>query len=128
PEVDDVAVLHDVLLALETQLPCLATLRLAPVADEIVERDHLGADEPALDVAVDLAGGLERRRAAADGPRAALVLARGEEAHEVEQVVARADEAVARALGESEGVEESSAIGRLESRDPGLERRRGHQR
>src|SRR5947208_16535080 len=127
PEVDDVAVPHDVLLALEAQLPRLAALRLAPVADELVERHHLGADEAALDVAVDLAGGLERRRAAADRPGAALVLARGEEADEVEQVVARADEAVARALGESEVVEEGFPIGGLEPRDLGLEPGREHQ-
>src|SRR5690348_17810773 len=62
----------------------------------VLVRDHLGADEAALDVAVDLAGGLERGGPAADGPCAALVLARGEKADEVEERVARADEAGAR--------------------------------
>jgi len=60
PEVDDVAVAHDVVLALEAELPRLAALRLAAQADEVLVRDHLGADEAALDVAVDLAGRVER--------------------------------------------------------------------
>jgi len=42
--------------------------------------------QAALDVAVDLAGGLERRGPAADGPCAALVLARGEKADRVDSV------------------------------------------
>src|SRR5689334_9872374 len=114
PKVDDVAVAHDVVLALEAELPRLAALRLAAEADEVLVRDHLGADEAALDVAVDLAGGLERRGPAADGPCAALVLARGEKADEVEERVARADEAGAGALGEAEVGEERLAIARVE--------------
>src|SRR5947208_8789000 len=101
PEVDDVAVLDDVVLALEPQLPRLAALGLAPEAHELVVGDHLGADEAALDVAVDLARRLEGRRAAADRPGPALVLAGGEEAHQVEERVAGADEAGARALGQA---------------------------
>src|SRR5438552_5500368 len=128
PEVDDVAVLHDVLLALEAELPRLPALRLASVADELVEGDHLGADEAALDVAVDLAGGFEGRGAAADRPGAALVLARGEEAHQVEQVIARSDEAVAGALREAEVAEEGSPIRGLELGDLRLEIRREHER
>src|SRR5262249_2884767 len=79
-EVDDVAVLDDVVLPLEPDLPRLATLRLARVLDEIVVGHHLGADEPAFNVAVDAPGRPARRGAASDGPGAALVLAGGEEA------------------------------------------------
>ena len=79
PEVDDVAVPDDVVLALETELPRLAAPGLAPEAHEVLVGDHLGADEAALDVAVDLARRLEDRRAAADRPGAALVLAGGED-------------------------------------------------
>ena len=46
---------------------------------------------------------LRATRPATDRPGAALVLAGGEEADQVEQAVARADEAVARALGEARG-------------------------
>src|SRR5262245_58486733 len=62
-EVDDVAVLDDVLLALEAQLAGLAALGLAAVVDEVLVVGHLGADEAAFDVAVDLAGGAHGRRA-----------------------------------------------------------------
>ena len=68
---DDVAVLDDVVLALEPQLPRLAAPGLAPEPHEVLVGDHLGADEAALDVAVDLARRLEGGRAAADRPGAA---------------------------------------------------------
>src|SRR5439155_10526792 len=122
-----VAVLHDVLLALEAELARFAAFRLAAVPDEVVEGDHLGADEAALDVAVDLAGRLERRRAAADRPGPALVLARSEEAHEVEEMVARTDEPVARARREADVTEESLTVGRLELRDLGFQARGEHE-
>ena len=43
--------------------------------DQPVPLDHLGADEAALEVGVDRAGGLLRGRALGDGPRLDLVLA-----------------------------------------------------
>src|SRR5581483_4616018 len=54
-EVDHVAVLDDVVLAHETEPPGLAAARHALVLRERRERDHLGTDDPARDVAVDLA-------------------------------------------------------------------------
>src|SRR4030095_2291136 len=102
-------VAHHVLLALEAQLPRLPAIRLAPEANEVGGRPDLGAEEYALDGAVDLACGLHGRRAAADRPGAALVLAGGEEADQVEQAVARADEAIARARREAEGGEARGA-------------------
>src|SRR5262245_25780937 len=53
PEVDDVPVAHDVVLAFQAQLPRLAAPGLAAQLNEVVEGHHLGADEPTLDVAVD---------------------------------------------------------------------------
>src|SRR5438128_10958536 len=99
-KMDDVAVVDDVVLPFQPELPRLAALHLAPQADEVLVGHHLGADEATLDVAMDLARGPQGRRAAADRPGAALVLARGEEADEIEERVAGADEAGARALGE----------------------------
>src|SRR5262249_11265941 len=117
PEVDDVAVPHHVVLALETELPGFAALHLAPVAGEVLPSDDLGADEAALDVAVDLAGRLDGGGAAPDRPGATLVLARGQEAHQVEEGVARADEAVPRARFEPEVGEESAPVSGLELRE-----------
>ena len=94
PEVDDVAVLHHVLLAFEAQLAVIAAGLHGAAGDEGVVADHLGADEPARDVAVNLAGGVERDRAAADLPGPALVFAHREERQVAEQIVAGADHAI----------------------------------
>ena len=68
--------------------PCSRQAAIEPRAGQRVVGDDLGADEAALDVAVNLAGGELRRRAARDRPGAALVFADGEERHVAEQVVA----------------------------------------
>src|SRR6266545_607958 len=98
-DVEDVAVLHDVLLALEPQLPLVSRPRLAAERDEVVVVDDLGADEAALEVGVDAARRARSAVAPADGPGANLVLAHREERDQVEQVVGGADEARPRGLG-----------------------------
>src|SRR5215472_10630235 len=72
-EVRDVPVLHDVVLALDAHLPLGLELRFRAGRLEVLDAVDLSPDEAALDVAVDLAGGLARDGAAADGPCAALV-------------------------------------------------------
>src|SRR5215208_4620002 len=93
-EVDHVAVEDDVLLALEPQLRVVAKRGERSTREQVLIAAHFGADEPALDVGVDLAGRVLRVRAARDGPRAVLVLADGEKRDIAEQVVARADDAI----------------------------------
>src|SRR5690606_38314475 len=83
---------------------------LGPGGDEVVPGEGFGADEPPLEVAVDLAGGLRRARALADGPGADLLLARGEEADQVEEPVAGADQAPEAWLREAELLEEHLAF------------------
>ena len=68
-EVDDVAVLDDVFLAFEADLAVFAARRHRSARDERVVGDHFGADEAALDVGVDFAGRLLRRRAARESTR-----------------------------------------------------------
>src|SRR5207249_9195142 len=114
-----VAVPHHVVLAFETELPGFAALHLAPVTGEVLPADDLGADEAALDVAVDLAGRPDRGGAATDRPGATLVLARREEAHQVEEGVARADEAIPRARLEPQVGEEGGPVPGLELRKLG---------
>src|SRR4029077_10837083 len=79
PEVRDVAVLHDVLLAFEAEEAGVAAGGEGLQADEVVAGDDLGADEAALDVGMDGAGGVSGTAAATDRPGAHLVLADGEE-------------------------------------------------
>ena len=86
-EVDDVAVLHDVVLALAAdQTLCLGGSHGA-AGLHILKGNDLGADEPPLKVGVDLAGGLGGLGALFDGPGPALVGARGQEGNEAQQSV-----------------------------------------
>ena len=116
-EVDDVAVLHDVFLALEPHLAVVAARGHRSARDQRVVADDLRADEPARDVAVDLAGRELRRRAARDRPRAALVFADREERNVAEQIVAGADDAIEPGFGESQIGEERRGVGGVELRD-----------
>src|SRR4051812_36254067 len=53
PEVTDVAVLEDVIAALQPHAPLLLRPLLAAEAHEVVVGDDLGADEAALEIGVD---------------------------------------------------------------------------
>ena len=109
-ELDDVAVLDDVLL------PLLAVLAeglevghrglAAAVLLEVVEGAELGLDEAALEVGVDGAGGLGREGAVVDVPGADLLLAGGEEVDEVELLVAALDDAGEDGLGAAGGLDD----------------------
>src|SRR5258708_10715091 len=116
-EVDDVAVLHDVFLAFEADFAVVAAGGHRTARDERIVADDFGADEAARDVAVDLAGGELRRRPARNRPRAAFVLADGEERNVAEQVVAGADDAVEARLREPEIGEERRGVGGIELGD-----------
>lgn len=109
-EVDHVAVLDDVLLALAAQQPLFLCRRDAAAADHVVEIDRFGADEAALDVGVDLARGLRGLGAVFDGPSPALVLAVGQERDEAEQRVGALDQAVEAGLLNAELFKEHRAI------------------
>src|SRR5919202_4189037 len=93
-EVDDVALLHHVVLAFEPEQPLLARRGVRAGAHEGVVGDDLGAYEAALDVRVDDAGGLRGARAARYGPGAHLLPARRQERHQAEQPVGAPDEFV----------------------------------
>ena len=85
-EVDHVAVLHGVVAALEAHLARGARPGHALRGDQFGLGHDLGADEAALDVAVDQAGGFVGRVAARQRPGARLFAAGdGEEGDEVEQ-------------------------------------------
>ncbi len=110
PEVDDIAVLHDVFLAFEAHLTVVAACGHRAAASERVVAHDFGADEAALNVAVNLAGGGLRRDAASDRPGAAFVFADGEERHVPEQVVGGPDHAIETGLAESQIREEGFGI------------------
>src|SRR5690349_435090 len=84
-ELDDVAIAHDVVLALDAGLARGAGGGQRAGRDEVVVGNHLGLDEPALEVAVDDAGRLRRRRASLDRPGPGLLGASGEEGLQAER-------------------------------------------
>src|SRR5947208_858110 len=94
PEVDDVAVLDDVLLALEAELAVFAAGSHGAARDQMIVADHFGANKSAGDVAMDLAGGQLRGGSPRHRPGTAFVLAHREERNIPEQIVAGADDAI----------------------------------
>src|SRR5438094_7513264 len=78
-EVDNVAVLHDVILAFEPDLTAIAARGHRAARDQRIVADHFRANEPPRDVAVNLAGGELCGRVPRNRPRAALVVADREE-------------------------------------------------
>jgi len=74
-EIDDIAVSHDVFLALEPDLSVIAARCHRAACDEGVVADDLSANEAACDVAVDFAGGRLSGCTARDRPGAAFILA-----------------------------------------------------
>ena len=109
-EVDDVAILHDVVLALDADLAFLAGGGDAAGGDEVVVVDDLGADEAALEVRVDLAGSFRCRRALDDGPGAALIRAGRQEGLQAQEVERSLDQAVEAALRLTEVFEEGLGL------------------
>src|SRR5262249_16467184 len=89
----------------------------APGRNQVVVGDDLGANEPALDVAVYLARGIDRRRPPPDGPGPALVGTDGEEWHQAEELKRELDDAISTRLGDAEVGHEDLGVGRLQATD-----------
>src|SRR6516162_6398770 len=77
----NVAILHDVLLAFEPHFASVACASLA-------------ADEAALEVGMNDAGGRRRLAAPGDRPSPRFLRPRGEESNEVEERISRGDQAI----------------------------------
>src|SRR6476659_5286080 len=82
-DVQHVAVLDDVVLALQPLPAALDYLGTRAGFDEIAPADHLATDEPARDVGVDRRRGIERGLPSAKRPGAGLVLSSGEERDQI---------------------------------------------
>src|ERR1700694_1701933 len=86
-EVDDVAILHDVLLAFEPEFRVFLARAERPALQQYLARDDFRADEPALDVAVYFSCRQLSVRPARNRPRAVFIFAHREERNVAEQIV-----------------------------------------
>src|SRR4029453_15099998 len=94
-DVEDVAFPDDVGAALDAEQAFGRGGAPPAGGDPVVVADHLGADEAALQVGVDAAGGFGGGGAPADLPGAGLVLPGGEEGEQVEEPPAGGEHLVA---------------------------------
>ena len=102
----DVAVLHNIVFALDAQLAGFAHCSLRAVFDVVVILYHLGADKALLEVGVDYAGTLRSLPALVICPCLNLHLACGDECLEVKQGIGFLYQTVYAALFEAKLVEE----------------------
>src|ERR1700693_1948347 len=101
-EMHDVRFTHHVILALQSQSTGFAGAGFAAILNVIIEGDHLGADEAALEIRVDDPGRLRRSAALAHRPGADLLGAGGEICNEAEQLVGAANHAIETGLVQTE--------------------------
>ena len=128
PEMDDVAVLDDVFLAFVASLAGLLRAVFAAIGDIVVIGDRVGADEAALEIRMDDAGGLRGLGAARDRPGAGLLRSNREIGDEIEELVAGADQTVEAGFLETERREEFLRFLFRKLRDFGFDRRRNDDR
>src|SRR6478736_7439336 len=98
-----VAVVHQVVAALEAQRAAIARAGVATSFDERVPADDLGADEALLDVGVDLARGVPGGQPVAQVPAlGGFGLTGREEGDQLEQAEGAVDDAVQAGLADAE--------------------------
>src|SRR5260370_4962805 len=110
PEMHDVAVGDDILLAFQPQLAGVAGAGLATERDVISVGNGFGANKTLFEIGVNNAGRSGRPGAAVDGPGPRLLRPDGEIGDEVEQLIAGADQAIEPGLFEAERVEKLVAL------------------
>ena len=106
------AVLDDVFLSLHAKSSGLSSSRFGSQAHEVVERNRLGGNEPALEIAVDHAGcrrGLVTRM---NGPRPCFLGTRRQEGPKTKQMVDGSDKLAHSAVGHAEVGKELASLER----------------
>ena len=120
-EMQHVAVLHHIFLAFQAELAGLARARLALVGDIVVIGDGLGADKALFEIRMDDARRSRAARALLDGPGAGLFRADGEIGHQMQELVARADDPVEAGFGEAHRVQIILLVFQRQHRDLALD-------
>src|SRR5450631_3008909 len=113
-KVHDVTLAHDVLLALKAQFAGFLCPRLSTISHIIIERDHLGADEAALEVRMNHSRRLWRGRTGTHRPCTHLLRSRGKVSLKAKQAVAGTNHAIEPGFAQLELLQKFGAIGLLE--------------
>src|SRR5580704_16306068 len=113
-DVDNVAILHLVFLAFQTQSASGLYFGLGAEPLKIRVRDDLRADEPARDIAVNLCRGLQCRRTRRKRPGMRLGLPRGIKSHEPEPTEQRRGQPIPGTRGQSGFAQQLPARGFVE--------------
>src|SRR5687768_5853997 len=117
PNMQELSVLHDVVLAFEPHLARGVGGVQGPMGLVILVAHDLRADKALGDVGVDRARRFHRARAPFQRPGARLVFSRGEESDEPHRVVNRADHSCARRLRKPEAGKKLRLVGSVELGD-----------
>src|SRR5947207_3118071 len=124
----DVSVLHNVVLAFKPELAGIAGTSFAIEADIVVIGDGFGPDEALLEICVNDPGRLRRPGPLGDGPGAGFLGTDGEIGHEMEQLITGTYYAVEARLGEADRVEIVLLFGSGQDRDLAFDLGRYHHR
>src|SRR5579864_7399773 len=92
PYVQDVSILHDVVLALESQNSLCSGVGFGAGFQQLVPANGFCANEMLFQIGMDRPGSLDRARIHGNGPGAAFVFADSEKRHQAEEFVALADQ------------------------------------
>src|SRR5699024_143489 len=98
PEVDDIAILHDIVLSFKLVQSLLLRSGFRPAGDEVIEVHDLRTDEPSLDVGMDLSCSILGTGADLDRPGPDFLWSCSEEAHQPKKPVALMDQLVEASL------------------------------
>src|SRR5678816_898944 len=84
-KVDNVAVLHQIVLSLEPEFPRFSAFRFAAIDDKLIIGYDFRSNKTALDIAVNLSGGFFGHGSFRDRPSAHFVFTRCEKTQEIHE-------------------------------------------
>src|SRR4026207_1769024 len=116
-KMDDIGVFDDVLFSFQAELAGLFTLGFVAMNHEVIIRDHFGANESALDIAMDPSRSLARHRSLRDRPSSDFIFAGGKETNQIRKRVRGANKSFPRRLFDTDLLQKCRSIAFLKLSD-----------
>ena len=110
-DVQDVAILHDVVLTFQSERAFGARVGFRTRFEKLIPADGFGADEMLFQIGVNRAGRFLREGVGGNLPGAAFILAGGEKRNQPEQLIRGADQAYESTLFETIARQELGRVG-----------------